>query len=285
MIKASDLIALWRRALDEGWGYIYGTAGQLWTAADQAAMVRRMVSAFGENWKKDENAKKSVYYKAALYGDKWIGKRVADCSGLAVWAFRQLGGSVYHGSNTIWNQYVTGRCELKNGTRTDGDPILPGDPVFLVKTENGKKNRHHIGYYVGDGICIEAKGTYYGVVTSQLSHWHETAHWLDVEYEGEMIFVARPILRKGDSGSDVRKLQEMLYDYGYDLAVDGKFGDQTKQAVENFQKEMHLQVDGIVGDKTWAALDGGYETPAVPVGMVQIPKDEWETIKKIVNKY
>lgn len=29
-----------------------------------------------------------------------------------------LGGHIYHGSNTIWNEYVTGRCDLKFGVRT-----------------------------------------------------------------------------------------------------------------------------------------------------------------------
>lgn len=274
MIKASDLIALWRRALDEGWGYIYGTAGETWTREKQDKATRE---------------------QTIKWGSKWIGKRVADCSGLAVWAFKQLGGSVYHGSNTIWNQYVTGRCALKNGQRTDGDPILPGDPVFLVNTQNGKKNRHHIGYYVGDGICIEAKGTYYGVVTSQLSHWHETAHWLNVEYEGGMIFVANPILRKGDTGEDVKKLQELLNGCGESLAVDGKFGEKTKKAVEDFQRLMGLTADGICGDQTWAALerpaDPGDEyleppeTVMHPPDTVCISRADFDAIMSILKKY
>jgi hypothetical protein len=276
MVTASDLIALWRRALDEGWGYIYGTAGETWTQSKQDKATRE---------------------QTIKWGSKWIGKRVADCSGLAVWAFKQLGGNMYHGSNTIWNQYVTGRCALKNGQRTDGDPILPGDPVFLVNTQNGKKNRHHIGYYVGDGICIEAKGTYYGVVTSPLSHWHETAHWKGVEYEGGLIFVANPILRKGDTGEDVKKLQELLNGCGESLAVDGKFGEKTKKAVEDFQRLMGLQADGICGDQTWAALeraadpgneDGYLEPPETvlhPPDAVCISRADFETITNILKKY
>lgn len=274
MIQASDLIALWRKALDEGWGYIYGTAGETWTQAKQDKATRE---------------------QTIKWGSKWIGKRVADCSGLAVWAFRQLGGSVYHGSNTIWNQYVTGRCELKNGQRTDGDPILPGDPVFLVNTQNGKKNRHHIGYYVGDGICIEAKGTYYGVVASRTYHWHETAHWKGVEYEGGLIFVANPILRKGDTGEDVKKLQELLNGCGESLAVDGKFGAKTEEAVKVFQRANGLQTDGICGDQTWAALERAAdpgdeyleppETVPHPPDTVCISRADFETIMKILKKY
>lgn len=269
MILSTDLIALWRKALDEKWGYIWGTAGETWTRIKQDAADRE---------------------QTIKWGSKWIGKRVADCSGLAVWAFKQLGGSMYHGSNTIWNKYVTGRCELKDGRRTDGADILPGDPVFLRRSGVDGYNRHHIGYYAGDGVCIEAKGTYYGVVTSPLSHWHETAHWLNVEYEGGLIFVSKPTLRKGDSGADVKKLQEMLLTYGLNLGdsgADGKFGQKTENAVRAFQFCCGLTADGICGDQTWAALDNGYTEPpvAVPNDSIIIPKAEWEKIKALINKY
>jgi peptidoglycan hydrolase-like protein with peptidoglycan-binding domain len=43
--------------------------------------------------------------------------------------------------------------------------------------------------------------------------------------------------------------------------IDGIFGPQTKTAVEEFQGEDHLTVDGIVGPNTWAALGGGGAEP------------------------
>ena len=36
-VKAVDLVKKCRQAYDEGWGYIYGTRGQLWTQAKQDA--------------------------------------------------------------------------------------------------------------------------------------------------------------------------------------------------------------------------------------------------------
>lgn len=62
----------------------------------------------------------------------------------------------------------------------------------------------------------------------------------------------RPELMKGDSGSAVKLLQELL-----DIAIDGKFGDQTEAVVKDFQLSSGLKPDGIVGSLTWIALDGG----------------------------
>ena len=58
----------------------------------------------------------------------------------------------------------------------------------------------------------------------------------------------------GDSGSAVTTLQYLLRSKGYTITVDGNFGTQTKSVVIAFQKSRGLYADGIVGDKTWAAL-------------------------------
>ena len=232
MVKAADLIEKFRYALDIGGGYIFGSRGQTWTQAAQNRATRP---------------------QTIEYGQQWVGHRVWDCSGLAYWAFEQLGGYVYHGSNTIWNQYVTRRAKLKNGKRESGEMLI-GDPVFLTRTENGKPNRHHIGYYVGGDTVIEAKGTKWGVVTSKLDHWDETAHWLNVEYENGVIYMNMPTLRKGSSGDAVKELQSKLNENGYALTVDGKFGAKTDEAVKDYQTNHGLVSDGIVGAATWDSL-------------------------------
>ena len=42
-----------------------------------------------------------------------------------------------------------------------------------------------MGVYVGDNTCIEAKGTIYGVVTSELSNWDHWGELIMVDYSGE----------------------------------------------------------------------------------------------------
>ena len=56
-------------------------------------------------------------------------------------------------------------------------------------------------------------------------------------------------LKKGMTGLHVQGLQELLHIY-----PDGKFGPLTEEAVKEFQTAHGLVADGIVGEKTWAAL-------------------------------
>jgi len=64
-----------------------------------------------------------------------------------------------------------------------------------------------------------------------------------------------PVLRRGSTGSFVRRLQRALISTGFDSgAVDGIFGPLTEAAVKRFQAARGLSVDGIVGAHTWNEL-------------------------------
>ncbi|MFG3601421.1 L,D-transpeptidase family protein [Micromonospora chersina] len=72
---------------------------------------------------------------------------------------------------------------------------------------------------------------------------------------------SRPMLRQGSRGATVSMLQTRLTALHYDVGgVDGIFGPSTHHAVVAFQKVNGLVRDGIVGPRTWAALD----RPVVP---------------------
>lgn len=71
---------------------------------------------------------------------------------------------------------------------------------------------------------------------------------------------AGPTLRSGARGGDVQRLQQRLLDLKYwHSGADGKFGASTVQAVYALQKAAGLGTDGVVGPKTWAALDRGVQ--------------------------
>ena len=66
----------------------------------------------------------------------------------------------------------------------------------------------------------------------------------------------------GSTGSAVSKLQTVLNQHGYDLAVDGIFGVKTRAAVQDYQKKNNLKLDGIAGQETWGSLLAKPSSPA-----------------------
>jgi peptidoglycan hydrolase-like protein with peptidoglycan-binding domain len=72
----------------------------------------------------------------------------------------------------------------------------------------------------------------------------------------EKKFTSGAFIKKGDSGSAVVSIQKALNKLGAKPALDedGVFGNDTQKAVKAFQTKKKLQVDGIVGPATFAAL-------------------------------
>ena len=74
-------------------------------------------------------------------------------------------------------------------------------------------------------------------------------------------------LQYGSSGASVKELQQTLNRLGYNVgAADGIFGNNTKNAVLQYQKDNGLTADGIVGANTWGSLNKPVtptNTPAV----------------------
>ncbi|KAB2952306.1 SH3 domain-containing protein [Heliorestis acidaminivorans] len=63
-------------------------------------------------------------------------------------------------------------------------------------------------------------------------------------------------LKRGDRGDDVVEVQMRLSKLGfYSGRVDGDFGPMTHRAVESFQREHRLVVDGVVGPQTTRKLN------------------------------
>ena len=64
-----------------------------------------------------------------------------------------------------------------------------------------------------------------------------------------------PFLKLGSMGQEVIELQQKLAEKGFSPgAIDGDFGDNTRQAVIAFQRSVKLDDDGIVGPDTRKAL-------------------------------
>lgn len=109
-----------------------------------------------------------------------------DCSGAFTYWYKQAGGYMYHGSNTMWRQYSTIKGKI-------GEiDLVPGMPVYKWKDDNkepekylndGIGNFYHVGQYIGNNQVVEAKGTKYGVVYSDLSQWTHASRLKDTVYD------------------------------------------------------------------------------------------------------
>lgn len=94
----------------------------------------------------------------------------------------------------------------------------------------------------------------------------ETAAKIDREEEPTVPArrVLKLIPKPRMSGNDVIEAQTLLGKHGHAIDVDGIFGTGTDAAVKAFQAAAGLTVDGIVGARTWAALDAAPAKPTEP---------------------
>jgi peptidoglycan hydrolase-like protein with peptidoglycan-binding domain len=141
--------------------------------------------------------------------------------------------------------------------------ITPVDGVFGEQTENAVKRFQSIFGLTQDGIV--GRGTWYKAVflyvgvndLSELISQGQT-------YYNVQFGPSAPVLREGDSGSQVSALQyflSMAAQFQYDIpapAIDGIFGSKTAQAVTAYQQQAGLTADGIVGAATWNSLYNDY---------------------------
>jgi len=71
------------------------------------------------------------------------GPNTFDCSGLTLWAYKQVGINLPHYTGSQWNA----------GTRVSRAELRPGDLVFFYS------DLHHMGMYLGDGKMVHAPQT------------------------------------------------------------------------------------------------------------------------------
>lgn len=124
-----------------------------------------------------------------MYAEHWnyeFGKAeewTVDCSGAFVWAYRQFGEDIYHGSNRIARKYVGVMVPAKEGKpgyaalkwREEGEP---GE----YKTD-GLGDYYHIGLIDEYGTSVyNAKSKSSGFCKDPLDQWDFAAPLLAVEY-------------------------------------------------------------------------------------------------------
>ena len=85
-----------------------------------------------------------------------------------------------------------------------------------------------------------------------------------------------PLLRLGDMGADVEKLQTRLTAHGFSPGAPGHFDAETRAALMQFQRARKLPADGVCRTNSWKALN------AAPV-VTAPPPNETEFRAKIIE--
>ena len=126
----------------------------------------------------------------------------------------------------------------------------------------------HVGYYVGNGYAVEWQGFAAGCIRTKVAkrswqYWYELP-FIDYGESGvagnasaSALAVGSRLIVKGMAGADVKAMQEMLMQLGYDLpryGADGDFGSETLSALMAFQRDEGIQQSGRYDEKTHAAL-------------------------------
>ena len=159
--NATDLVTYAVHAWESGWGYVWGTYGNMLTESLLAYKVSQYPDGVGNH----EN-----FIRA-----HWLGGRTTDCVGL-------IKGYSWLSPETMTIDYGThgmpdiGANQMYYTARESG-PIstMPDIPGLAVWHEG------HIGVYIGGGQVIEAMGTKNGVVKTELAKRNWT-HWLKIPY-------------------------------------------------------------------------------------------------------
>jgi hypothetical protein len=159
--NATDLVKYAINAYESGWGYVWGTFGNI---LDEALLASKMYQYPAE-----------VGGKESTIREKWMGHRVTDCVGLIKsysWFNPETltldyasNGMPDYGANQMYYSAT------KSGT-IDTLPEIPGLALWC----DG-----HIGVYIGGGQAIEARGTDYGVVKTNVADRSWT-HWLQIAF-------------------------------------------------------------------------------------------------------
>lgn len=275
-----------------GCPYIYGSTGSKCTPSERRARIAQYPS-------QEANIKKVCLVltgrSANCSGCKYKGKCSYDCAQLTRKGAESVGLSLCSGSNS--------QAKKTNWEQFGGIADMPRDKVcFLYHLKNGTYN--HTGIYMGDGTVIDARGSSYGVMESDLASYGWTHYGRLPGMDDEVGSTAdtsepedssTPTLRKGDAGEKVVELQSELMTLGYGLpnyGADGKFGNETRAALMAFQEATGLYADGVCGALTWANileaiadLEDEEQTPDTGFFTVVIPNVDSETMTALLKQF
>ena len=257
-------IVAWQVALlCIGWAYVYGAKGQECTPEYRRKRYSKDHPTIKTKCKNFDGNK-------TCSGCQWYpdNKRTKcfDCRGFTYWVLKQVFNWNLYGETTVtqWGH--------KENWKAQGlISAMPKDTLCcLFEYSDEKKKMIHTGFgFNNETVECQVGVEYYPTRKAKWTHY-AVPKCIDGDLPPTPTPTpTKPTLRCGDSGEYVTLAQTKLIQKGYDcgsFGADGKFGAATEKAVREFQKTHTdengnpLTVDGVIGSKTWWALDQA-ETP------------------------
>lgn len=158
------------------------------------------------------------------------------------------------------NYERSGKANARSWLQVGEKPTAakPGDIVIFWR-ESIHSWKGHVGFYLGHSadrkkvFCI---GGNQGNAVSIAAY--DAGKVLGIRRVGAEIQleIPDPYLRKGDTGENVIKLQNLLNELGYNCGdADGDFGNKTIKALKLLQANSQLTVDGIYGNDSKTIIE------------------------------
>lgn len=260
MLTNLGLVEYAKTALKEGWGYVWGTFGQVLTESFLQQKLKQYPQGVGS-------------YESFIRAT-WMGRKVADCSGLIKgYYWTDENGKFKYDSKTD----VTADTMLDIAKEKGYIGTIPEVPGVLVHRKG------HVGIYIGNGYVIEAKGTKYGVVKTKLSNGSWTA-WSKcpyIEYVKEQPAKQTPAQEPvATSPTPTTSTDKKTWEYYI-------IGDVTKRLQHelNVQYGAGLKVDGYLGDLTLGALKKVVVRKGAKNNLVKLIQERLITLGYKLPKY
>lgn len=138
-----------------GQGYIYGAKGQICSPAFRQQQAEQY----------PDQAERIM-----TTGERWDGVPVWDCAQLTRACAKEAGFTLPSGATSQWT-----KAEWAEGGEIGTIP--EGRCVFVYRRQAGSTTvMAHTGIALGDGTCVHARGTAYGVVRQRMDE-HAWTHW------------------------------------------------------------------------------------------------------------
>lgn len=242
-----------------GCGYVYGATG--WTCTQKRL---------------EQQAQQYPEYADTILNTckKWIGVQCFDCAQLIRRALETVGVSAPSGATSQWNSNIWAeKGEIAN---------MP-DKLCALYRQSGSKMKH-TGWHIGGGVTIDARGSKYGVILSEVSKYpwtHYAVPNLDGEKEEEnmseeIMFTANVVTESGNLNFRVQPTTSAARVSGCSTIPRGASVDVVDLVNDDWAR---VRYNGYVGFVSRKFLDAVAPAPEQPDAEGDKPEDAVKAVR------